>query len=35
MREMRGLSAAGDAPAAALPAQLLLPHLVMPGRLDP
>jgi uncharacterized protein len=31
---MRGLSAAGDAPAAAPPAQPLLPHLVMPAHHD-
>jgi uncharacterized protein len=34
VREMRGLSAAGDAPAAAPPAQPLLPHLVMPTHHD-
>ena len=34
MREMRGLSPAGDAPAAAPPTQPLLPHLVMPAHHD-
>jgi hypothetical protein len=34
VREMRELSAAGDAPAAAPPAQPLLPHLVMPAHHD-
>jgi uncharacterized protein len=34
VREMRWLSAAGDAPAAAPPAQPLLPHLVMPAHHD-
>ena len=34
VREMRGLSAAGDTLAAASPAQPLLPHLVMPAHHD-
>jgi len=34
VRELRGLSAMGDAPAAATPAQPLLPHLVMPTHHD-
>ena len=34
MRELRRLSAASDAPAAALPAQPSLPHLIMPTHHD-
>jgi hypothetical protein len=34
VRELRGVSATGDAPATAPPAQPLLPHLVMPDHHD-